>query len=117
MQANLAKPACPLCGGAMRAGETAEWCPNCAWRDLADEEWATAVEAKAGVLFAVEGHDILAEIARGGGGIVYRARQREPQRDVALKILPPHQVASAEMRARFRAEAKTIAALDHPGIL
>lgn len=48
---------------------------------------------------------------------MYRARQLHPPRDVALKILPPHQIASRETRTRFRAEAETIAALDHPAIL
>lgn len=70
-----------------------------------------------GALFSVDGHDVLAEIARGGGGIVYRARQREPRREVALKMLPPYQTGSEEMRARFRIETDVISTLDHPAIL
>jgi eukaryotic-like serine/threonine-protein kinase len=117
MHATLTTPRCPVCDGALRSGETAEWCPACAWRDLAGEEETNAAPVEAGMLFEVDRHDVIEEIARGGGGIVYRARQREPRRDVALKILPPHQIDSPEMRARFRAEATTIAALDHPAIL
>ncbi|MCC6989027.1 MAG: serine/threonine protein kinase, partial [Acidobacteria bacterium] len=60
---------------------------------------------------------MLAELARGGAGIVYRARQYEPAREVALKMLLPQQMGSDEMVARFRIEAETIAALDHPASL
>jgi len=50
-------------------------------------------------------------------GIVYLARQAKPERVVALKMLLPQQVASEEMRERFRLEVQTIAALEHPSIL
>jgi serine/threonine protein kinase/WD40 repeat protein len=50
-------------------------------------------------------------------GIVYRAVQLEPRREVALKMLLPHQVSSPEMLERFRLEARAIAALEHPAIL
>ena len=43
------------------------------------------------------------EIARGGMGIVYRARQIEPNRKVALKMLLPQQASSPEMLERARA--------------
>ena len=68
-------------------------------------------------LFIVAGHAVLAELGRGAAGIVYRARQENPAREVAVKILRPHEAGSAESRARFRLEAATVAALDHPGIL
>jgi WD40 repeat protein/serine/threonine protein kinase len=68
-------------------------------------------------LFTIPGHVVLAEVARGGMGIVYRAKQTEPPREVAIKMLLPHQLGSAGMRERFRQEARAIAALDHPAIL
>jgi WD40 repeat protein len=68
-------------------------------------------------LFTIPGHVVLAEVARGGMGIVYRANQIEPPREVAIKMLLPHQLGSAGMRERFRQEARAIAALDHPAIL
>jgi serine/threonine-protein kinase len=77
----------------------------------------SAPTSPAGSLLRVPGHDVVEEIARGGMGIVYRARQLEPPRTVALKMLPPHQLRSPEMRARFRFEARAGAALDHPAIL
>jgi serine/threonine protein kinase len=49
--------------------------------------------------------------------VVYRARQREPRRDVALKMLSPRETGSDEMRARFRFETDVVATLDHRAIL
>ena len=65
----------------------------------------------------VPGYGVREEIARGGMGIVYRAVQREPRREVALKMLLPHQVSSPGMLERFRLETRAIAALEHPAIL
>jgi hypothetical protein len=62
-------------------------------------------------------YELLEEIARGGMGIVYRAQQLNPERMVALKMLLPHQLASPEMRERFRLETQVIATLEHPAIL
>ncbi len=63
------------------------------------------------------GHELLEEIARGGMGVVYRARQAEPEREVALKTLLCSRLESAGARERFRIEAATMAALEHPAIL
>jgi serine/threonine protein kinase len=68
-------------------------------------------------LLRIRNHVVQEEIARGGMGIVYRARQLEPSRPVALKMLPPHHAGSAEMLKRFHLEVQTIAALEHPAIL
>ncbi|MBI5388572.1 MAG: protein kinase [Verrucomicrobia bacterium] len=68
-------------------------------------------------LLPIPGHTVLEEIARGGMGIVYRARQLDPHRTVALKMLLPAQTASAEMRERFRLETRAIASLEHEAIL
>src|SRR5688572_10509338 len=65
----------------------------------------------------IPGYRVQREIARGGMGIVYRALQEEPRREVALKMLLPHQISSPGMLDRFRLEARAIAALEHPAIL
>ena len=56
-------------------------------------------------------------VGEGGMGMVYRAHDARLDRDVALKVLHPALVASAEGRARFRAEAKAVGRLAHPNIV
>lgn len=64
----------------------------------------------------VSGYEILGEIARGGMGIVYKARQIQADRIVALKMLLS-QTSDDESLERFRREARAIARLQHPGIV
>ena len=57
-----------------------------------------------------------AELGRGGMGIVYRAHDTKLDRTVALKVLPPHALASEDDRARFQREARAAAKLHHAHI-
>jgi serine/threonine protein kinase len=61
-------------------------------------------------------YELRHELDRGGMGVVYAARDRELERDVALKVLATA-VADAEAAERLRREAQIIAGLEHPGIV
>ncbi|MBA2259937.1 MAG: serine/threonine protein kinase, partial [Acidobacteria bacterium] len=61
-------------------------------------------------------YEINAAIGAGGMGEVYRARDTELNRDVAIKVLPELFAQDAERLARFTREAQTLAALNHPNI-
>ncbi len=61
-------------------------------------------------------YEITAHIGEGGMGQVYRARDAQLDRDVAIKILPEAFAADAERVARFQREAKVLASLSHPNI-
>jgi serine/threonine-protein kinase len=61
-------------------------------------------------------YEILDEIGRGGMGVVYRARDNELGREVAIKVLPEEFLEGAERLARFEREARLLATLNHPHI-
>jgi serine/threonine protein kinase len=61
--------------------------------------------------------EILELIGRGGMGVVYKARQPQLDRIVALKILPPLDALSPDFVARFTREARSLAKLNHPNIV
>ena len=62
-------------------------------------------------------YEILSEIGRGGFGMVYRGRQMNMDREVAIKILPPQFMAIGDVVARFRREAQLASRLKHPNTI
>ena len=61
-------------------------------------------------------YEIVAPLAEGGMGEVYRARDTRLDRTVALKVLPAHLSSDPELRSRFEREARAISSLSHPNI-
>src|SRR3954452_21112881 len=70
------------------------------------------------VRFALaDDYDILEELGRGGMAIVFRAREKALDREVAIKVLPARLAVDKEFVDRFEHEARTSAKLEHPNIV
>jgi serine/threonine protein kinase len=66
---------------------------------------------------SVPGYEILAPLARGGLGIVYKGLHRSLGRPVAIKVIRPDLVSQVDIVRRFRREARAVARLTHPNIV
>lgn len=66
--------------------------------------------------FSASRYSIVEEIGRGGMGTVYRARDEELEREVAIKVTNSPS-SHAELEARMRTEVRVLARLEHPGIV
>jgi WD40 repeat protein/tRNA A-37 threonylcarbamoyl transferase component Bud32 len=65
----------------------------------------------------IRGYEILSVMGSGGMGIVYKARHRDLNRTVAVKMLRGSALEDPELRERFHAEAEAVAKLQHPNII
>ncbi len=94
---------CPVCGDSASSF------------DFGDETAPTAPTAIP--LPEIDGYEIRGEAGRGGMGVVYQAWQPGLKRVVALKMIPDRDYARPETLGRFRAEAESLARLQHPNIV
>jgi serine/threonine protein kinase len=115
---------CPQCGTSLPSGALAGLCPACLLKMGAAADTVTdgkqppfTPPSVADLAPLFPQLEILELIGKGGMGAVYKARQKQLDRIVALKILPPGIGDDPAFAARFAREAKALAKLNHPGIV
>jgi WD40 repeat protein len=117
--------------GEAPTGSSAQPCPVCGTLDRSLAGPPTLPAARPPTPFSGDGldllglqgppalprYEVLGEVGRGGMGIVYKARDRERDRTVALKVIRKERLSHPDMVNRFRREAQAAARLSHPNIV
>jgi WD40 repeat protein/tRNA A-37 threonylcarbamoyl transferase component Bud32 len=113
-------PTCQTCGATLTSATHDGTCPACMLRSaLVDDNPETTVIMTASLKLPRDfgPYELVTEIARGGMGVIYKARQIALNRTVALKMLISGAYSSESLLRRFQVEAEAAAALQHPNIV
>src|SRR5574341_1692620 len=113
---------CTRCGS--QVSQNSKFCPSCGLHLSTVTPLATGqappVEQSEEELVRdalKDEYEIIKELGRGGVAIVFRAREKQLDREVAVKVLPFSLAFDAEFVERFQREARTAARLEHPNII